>query len=144
MLYLLFVGLIVLASILMCFIVLIQNSKGGGLASSFASSNQIMGVRKTTDFIEKMTWGLAAAMVVLSILTSYVLPKATVETSVIEQNALKEPIIGRTIRLLREANVSEIYISTNDERFERFGVPLLKHNNLPIINSKEAYIRWQK
>ncbi len=90
MLYLLFVGLIVLASILMCFIVLIQNSKGGGLASSFASSNQIMGVRKTTDFIEKMTWGLAAAMVVLSILTSYVLPKATVETSVVEQNALKE------------------------------------------------------
>ena len=90
MLYLLLIGLIVLASILMCFIVLIQNSKGGGLASSFASSNQIMGVRKTTDFIEKMTWGLAAAMVVLSILTSYVLPKATVETSVIEQNALKE------------------------------------------------------
>lgn len=90
MLYLLLVGLIVLASILMCFIVLIQNSKGGGLASSFASSNQIMGVRKTTDFIEKMTWSLAAAMVVLSIAASYVLPKATVETSVIEQNALKE------------------------------------------------------
>ena len=90
MLYLLLIGLIVLASILMCFIVLIQNSKGGGLASSFASSNQIMGVRKTTDFIEKMTWGLAAAMVVLSIATSYVLPKAAVETSVIEQNALKE------------------------------------------------------
>ena len=48
-----FVLLIVLASILMCLIVLIQNSKGGGLASGFASSNQIMGVRKTTDFLEK-------------------------------------------------------------------------------------------
>ena len=53
--YLLLIGLIVLAALLMCFVVLIQNSKGGGLASSFASSNQIMGVRKTTDFIEKLT-----------------------------------------------------------------------------------------
>ena len=48
--YLLLVILMVIASILMCFIVLIQNSKGGGLASGFSSSNQIMGVRKTTDF----------------------------------------------------------------------------------------------
>ena len=55
--YLLLIGLIVLAALLMCFVVLIQNSKGGGLASSFASSNQIMGVHKTTDFIEKLTWG---------------------------------------------------------------------------------------
>ena len=51
--YLLFVILIVIASILMIGIVLIQESKGGGLASNFSSSNQIMGVRKTTDFIEK-------------------------------------------------------------------------------------------
>ena len=49
--YLLLIGLIVLAALLMCFVVLIQNSKGGGLASSFASSNQIMGVRKTTDVV---------------------------------------------------------------------------------------------
>ena len=62
--YLLFVVLMVLAAVLMCFVVLIQNSKGGGLSSSFASSNQIMGVRKTTDFIEKLTWGLAAFKVV--------------------------------------------------------------------------------
>lgn len=45
-----------------------------------------------------------------------------------------EPIIGRTIRLLREADVSEIYISTNDERFEHFGVPLLKHNNDMVVS----------
>lgn len=62
----------VIASVLMCFIVLIQNSKGGGLASSFSSSNQIMGVRKTTDFLEKATWGLAAFMVVMSIASAYV------------------------------------------------------------------------
>ena len=51
--YLLLIILMVIVSLLMCFIVLIQNSKGGGLASGFASSNQIMGVRKTTDFLEK-------------------------------------------------------------------------------------------
>lgn len=88
--YLLFVGLIVLAAILMCFVVLIQNSKGGGLASSFASSNQIMGVRKTTEFIEKLTWGLAAFMVVLSIATAYVLPTAPADSSVIMEQAVKE------------------------------------------------------
>ena len=47
--------LILIASILLILIVLIQNSKGGGLASGFSSSNQIMGVRKTTDFLEKAT-----------------------------------------------------------------------------------------
>ena len=68
-----FVLLIVLASILMCLIVLIQNSKGGGLASGFASSNQIMGVRKTTDFLEKATWTIAALMVVFSIFSAHAL-----------------------------------------------------------------------
>ena len=68
--YLLFVILMVIAALLMCFIVLIQNSKGGGLASGFSSSNAIMGVRKTTDFLEKTTWGLAIFMVVMSIATA--------------------------------------------------------------------------
>lgn len=62
--------LIVLAAILMIFAVLVQKSKGGGLASGFSSSNQIMGVRKTTDFLEKFTWTLAGAIIVLSILTA--------------------------------------------------------------------------
>ena len=66
-----------IASVLMCFIVLIQNSKGGGLASGFSSSNQIMGVRKTTDFLEKATWTLAAVMVVFSIVSAYTIPSST-------------------------------------------------------------------
>ncbi len=51
--YTLFVILIVIAAVLMIGIVLIQESKGGGLSSSFAGYNQVAGVRKTTDFIEK-------------------------------------------------------------------------------------------
>ncbi len=82
--------LIVLAAILMCFIVLIQNSKGGGLASGFSSSNQIMGVRKTTDVLEKTTWTLAAVMVVLSVVSSYTLPNASNKSSVIIEESQKE------------------------------------------------------
>ena len=88
--YTLFVVLIVLVALLMIFIVLIQESKGGGLASNFSSSNSIMGVRKTTDVVEKLTWGLAAAMVVLSVACAYVAPTATGESSVMENSATTE------------------------------------------------------
>lgn len=87
MIYILFVIFIVIASLLMIGIVLIQESKGGGLASNFSSSNAIMGVRKTTDFIEKATWGLAIAMVLFSIVCAYVAPVSTTETSVMEKAA---------------------------------------------------------
>ncbi len=88
--YLLLIGLIVVASLLMCFVVLIQNSKGGGLSSSFASSNQIMGVRKTTDFIEKLTWGLAIFMVIISVATAYIVPATHTDSSVMMEQAVKE------------------------------------------------------
>ena len=89
--YTLFVVLIVLAALLMIGIVLIQESKGGGLASNFASSNDIMGVRKNTDVIEKATWTLAAAMVVLSVLCAYVAPTASSSQSVLENVATEQP-----------------------------------------------------
>ena len=82
--YTLFVILIVIAALLMIGIVLIQESKGGGLASQFSGYNQIGGVRKTTDFIEKTTWGLAAAMVVISVLCAYVAPQSSTSGSVME------------------------------------------------------------
>ena len=79
MAYTLLVVLIVLVAILM-----IQESKGGGLASNFSSTNSIMGVRKTTDIVEKLTWGLAAALVVISVACAYVAPQAAGESSVLE------------------------------------------------------------
>ena len=88
--YTLFLILIILAAVLMIGIVLIQESKGGGLASNFSSSNQIMGVRKTTDFIEKATWGLAIAMVVFSVVCAYTAPDASASQSVME-NAAEAP-----------------------------------------------------
>ena len=70
---------------LLILIVLVQNSKGGGLASNFQSSNQFMGVRKTTDFLEKSTWTLAVALMALSVIGSLTIPRAEEsERSVIE------------------------------------------------------------
>ncbi|HHU46800.1 MAG TPA: preprotein translocase subunit SecG [Bacteroidales bacterium] len=64
--------IIILACLILAFFVLIQDSKGGGLASNFASSNQIMGVRKTTDFLEKATWSLAAGIMILCLACAFI------------------------------------------------------------------------
>jgi preprotein translocase subunit SecG len=60
--------LIIIVSILLTIVVLVQNSKGGGLAANFASGNQTFGVRQTADFLEKATWTLAAVLIGLCIL----------------------------------------------------------------------------
>ena len=83
--YTLLVIIMVIAALLMIGIVLIQESKGGGLASQFSGYNQIGGVRKTTDFIEKATWGLAIFMVVVSVACAYFAPKAAGDTNLIDQ-----------------------------------------------------------
>jgi len=57
--------LIILVCVLLALIVLIQNPKGGGLDSSFSSANQIGGVQRTADFLEKGTWSLAVVLFVL-------------------------------------------------------------------------------
>lgn len=49
---------------------MVQNPKGGGLSSSFGSSSTMGGVQKTTDFLDKSTWTLAAALIVLILLSS--------------------------------------------------------------------------
>ena|ERR1700722_2827219 len=63
--------LTVIVCILLILVVLIQDSKGGGLSSSFGGSNQILGVRRTTDFLEKATWVLAIALLVFSLASSF-------------------------------------------------------------------------
>lgn len=76
-LFLILSVLILIISALLILIVLVQNSKGGGLASNFSASNQVMGVRKTTDFLEKATWGLAVGLVVLSVFASLSIRRGT-------------------------------------------------------------------
>jgi preprotein translocase subunit SecG len=75
--YILISVLILITCILLILVVLVQNSKGGGLASNFAGSNQYMGVRKTADFLEKTTWTLAITLLVLSLFSIFVIPRNT-------------------------------------------------------------------
>ena len=63
--------LILLAAALLVIVVLLQNGKGEGLASNFIAGNQTFGVRQTADLLEKVSWGLVAFIIVLSIVTSF-------------------------------------------------------------------------
>lgn len=68
---------IIIVCVFLVIIVLVQNSKGGGLAQNFASTQQVMGVRKTTDFLEKATWTCAIVIMVLSFVSVACLPEKT-------------------------------------------------------------------
>lgn len=85
--YMLVSVLIIVVCILLILIVLVQNSKGGGLASNFASSNQVMGVRKTADFLEKATWTLAGGLLLLSLVASLTIPRNKEQQSIIKDAA---------------------------------------------------------
>jgi preprotein translocase subunit SecG len=73
----LFAILVILASVVLGFFVLIQNPKGGGLSSGFGGiGNQLMGVKQTTDVLEKGTWMFAAVVGLLCILSPVFIPKS--------------------------------------------------------------------
>ena len=68
--------LIILASVILGLIILIQNPKGGGLSSSFGGiGNQLMGVKQTTDVLEKGTWLFAGIVGILCLTSSVFIPK---------------------------------------------------------------------
>ena len=66
--------LILIVCVLLALVVLVQNSKGGGLAANFSAPTQVMGVRQSADFIEKATWWLAAILVVLCLAATISIP----------------------------------------------------------------------
>lgn len=85
--YIVLIILTLICAVLLICVVLVQKSKGGGLSSSFAGSNQIMGVRRTNSFIEKLTWGLAGAICVLAVLSTFCMPQAITNGSRVKTNA---------------------------------------------------------
>ena len=72
--------LAIIVCVLLVLIVLIQNPKGGGLSSGFAGSNNIMGVQRTGDFLEKGTWVLAVSLMVLALMINVVVDKGGADT----------------------------------------------------------------
>ena len=73
--YILVSVLVIIACFLQILIVLVQNSKGGGLAANFTSAGQSMGIRKTADFLEKSTWTLAVAILLLCVVATASIPR---------------------------------------------------------------------
>lgn len=78
--YTFIIVLILIACFLMILAVLAQSPKGG-MAANFGASNQVIGVRQTADFLEKFTWGLAVAIVVLSLAATMSIPKGNIDAS---------------------------------------------------------------
>lgn len=81
--------LVILACVLVIMVVLVQNSKGGGLAANFTSAGQSMGVRKTADFLEKATWVLAIAIVVLSLAATASIPRGQGEKESVIRSSIE-------------------------------------------------------
>lgn len=71
--YILFVGLAIFSSILLVLVVLAQNSKGGGLSNQFGGSgaSNLIGVKKTGDLLERLTWVFAIAIMVFTLATNF-------------------------------------------------------------------------
>jgi preprotein translocase subunit SecG len=79
-----FLILIILVCVLLTLVVLIQNPKGGGIAANFTAPNQIMGANRSTDVVEKATWILAVALIVLSLASNFARPGSQQEETAIE------------------------------------------------------------
>jgi preprotein translocase subunit SecG len=113
--YTLVVILILIVSVLLGLIILVQNSKGGGLVSNFGGANQMMGVRQTTDFLEKATWTLGGILVVLCLISSITLPKnskegtpkSEVETMIPNLPSTEAPAATTTLPAASEATPAE-------------------------------------
>jgi preprotein translocase subunit SecG len=78
--FILFCIIIIVACVLLTLVVLIQNPKGGGIASNFTAPNQIMGARRSTDVVEKTTWILALVLISFSLLSNFFRPTGVTET----------------------------------------------------------------
>lgn len=90
--YIFCIVLILIASVLLILAVLAQSPKSG-MAANFGASNQVMGVRQTSDFLEKFTWGLSISIVVLSLVATMVMPSSSIASSKSAlEKALEQPV----------------------------------------------------
>src|SRR5690606_14000283 len=94
--YIALVSIIIFICVLLVLVVLAQNSKGGGLSGQFggAGASQLMGVKRTGDLLEKLTWGFAIALVVLTLATHTMVgtsEDSTVSRSVNQERAVQAP-----------------------------------------------------
>jgi preprotein translocase subunit SecG len=95
--------LVIIACVMQIMIVLVQNSKGGGLAANFTSAGQTMGVRKTADFLEKSTWTLAGAILILCVVATATIPRGSSEGRSRIENQIQNAVDPNAIPTLPTA-----------------------------------------
>lgn len=111
--------LVFIVAVLLVLVILVQNPKGG-LASNFSSSNQVMGVRKTTDFLEKATWSLGIALLVLSVISS--------------------SLMSMRSRTVGSVNESELINEANQVVIPQSQAPIIQ-DNVPIEKGQQPQSR---
>jgi preprotein translocase subunit SecG len=93
--YAFIIGLIIFFAILLILVILAQNAKGGGLTSQFggSSASNIIGVKKTGDLLEKLTWSFIIAIMVLSLSTSFITPNTQgPDNDILDQAGEQAPV----------------------------------------------------
>jgi preprotein translocase subunit SecG len=95
--------LVIIACFLQILIVLVQNSKGGGLAANFTSTGQSMGIRKTADFLEKSTWTLAATILILCVVATATIPRSAATPKSRIENQIQNAVDPNAIPTLPTA-----------------------------------------
>ena len=95
-----FIGLIIFVAFLLVIVIMVQNPKGGGLASSFGGggTQQLGGVQKTTDFLDKSTWTLATLLLALILLSNISIMggQASTESRALDENAIENALPADT------------------------------------------------
>ncbi len=92
-----FLVLITIVCFLLIVVIMVQNPKGGGLSSSFGSSQMMGGVQKTTDFLDKSTWYLAGTLVLLILLSGLSFTGSSSDTGskIIDESQISTPVIPK-------------------------------------------------
>jgi preprotein translocase subunit SecG len=92
--YTLVISLIIFFAVLLVLVILAQNSKGGGLTSQFggSSASNIIGVKKTGDLLEKLTWGFIIAIMVLSLSTNFIETNQGGTNEILERAGEQAPV----------------------------------------------------
>ncbi len=107
--YTLFLSLVLVCAVLLVLVVLAQNSKGGGLSSQFGGSgaSNLIGVKKTGDLLERLTWGFAIAIMVLTLATNFAIPSATQTDDLIERAKGQQAVPGLDLNRVEPATPTD-------------------------------------
>jgi len=99
--------IVIIACVLQVLVVLVQNSKGGGLAANFTSAGQSMGIRKTADFLEKATWTLAGTILILCVVATATIPRGSAAERSRIENSIQNAVDPNAIPTLPTAVPTE-------------------------------------